>query len=262
MALYCTGCSLIPGRQLENLPSAEQPRMSANFQSPRNVSQSRPVEKLPAPRLEMNALVKRELNLLLKGNGRYVRECLDRRDRYYPVMAQIFEDEGVPHDLISLALIESGYNTHARSRVGAVGMWQFMKSTARLYGLSVSLFEDQRKDPILSTIAAARHLRDLYQQYKDWYLALAAYNAGPGAVQQAIAKSGSTDFWRMSRRGIFTKQTRDFVPRFIAAALITRSPEAFGVEAGGMLARLGTLPQENNADDTLEKVSASSRYPG
>ena len=151
------------------------------------------------------------------------------RNQFYPILAEIFEDEGVPHDLLNLAMVESGYNIQAKSQVGAVGMWQFMKSTAQVYGLSVGVLEDERKDPILSTIAAARHLKDLYNLYKDWYLALAAYNAGPGAVQRAVSKTGTADFWSLARNGKFSKQTRDFVPRFIAATLIARDPSSYGL---------------------------------
>jgi hypothetical protein len=262
--LLASGCSYLGSPFESPEPVAAAPNFRSvtptkKTQVSHSISQSRAVRQLPPPPLEVNAEVRKEMSLLLKGNGRYLRECLDRRDKYYPLMAQIFEDEGIPHDLLSLALVESGYNVHARSNMGAVGMWQFMKSTARLYGLSVTFFEDQRKDPILSTIAAARHLKDLYRLYKDWYLALAAYNAGPGAVQHAIQRGGASgDFWSLARKGRFAKQTRSFVPRFIAAALIVRSPESFGVGAGvnsgQLMASLGDF--SGKAEDESQKVRA------
>ncbi len=274
MMLLGSGCTLFSSVQQSNLGVVQSPSSYAgnalnlgelqsfkDYQASRQIAHSRHVEKLPAPALVVNAEVKKELNSFLKGNGRYLKGCLDRRGKYYPVMAQIFEDEGVPHELISLALIESGYDVQARSNVGAVGMWQFMKGTARLYGLSVSLFEDQRKDPILSTVAAARHLKDLYRVYKDWYLALAAYNAGPGAVQRVVGKSGTNDFWGLSRRGKFAKETRDFIPRFIAAALIAGNPESFGIvndQGGEMMASLGVLPEESDSHESEEVVGAQN----
>ena len=105
-------------------------------------------------------------------------------------------------------------------------MWQFMKSTARLYGLKVGLFVDERQDPILSTIAAARLLRDLYDQYQDWHLALAAYNAGTGAIDRALARVRDRDFWTLARSGRLNRQTAEFVPKFIAASLLMNSAVA------------------------------------
>jgi hypothetical protein len=190
---------------------------------------------LPAPILEhsseiQRSMVQREIKHLLKGDPDCITRGLQRRREHYPVLRAIFEDEAIPPELINLALIESGFDTHARSGVGAVGMWQFMRPTARQYGLQVGLLRDERKDPILSTIAAARYLRDLYQMFDDWHLALAAYNAGPGAVLRAMKRSGLTDFWSLARKRQLPLQTVRFVPRFIAAALIVGSPENFGID--------------------------------
>lgn len=180
---------------------------------------------LPGPSLEINDEVRAELRHFLKGDQRFIKEALKRRAKYYSTLLDVFKDEGIPPELINLALIESGYRTNARSHVGAVGMWQFMKGTARAYGLRVSLFEDQRKDVILSTIAAARLLKDLYYQFKDWNLALAAYNAGPNLVKRAIKRTGTKNFWVISKRGRLPRQTRRFVPRFIAATLLVKRHE-------------------------------------
>jgi hypothetical protein len=259
VAIVLTGCSTFGPRNLSR-PSDDDGVVLENLQSfkdfraSRGNVHSREVAKLPPPSLEITKEVKHEMSCFLKGNGRFLRESLERRDKYYPVMAQIFEDEGVPHELLSLAMIESGYNVHARSNVGAVGMWQFMKSTARLYGLNVGLFEDQRKDPILSTVAAARHLKDLYNIYKDWYLVLAAYNAGPGAVAKAMVRSGTSDFWNIARKGRLTKQTRDFIPRFIAAALIIRNPGEYGLEGSEPNPEIMASLRLNESTDAKNKT--------
>jgi membrane-bound lytic murein transglycosylase D len=177
---------------------------------------------LPAPELIITPEVERELDFILDRQGGFIWEALDRRSNVYPVVAQIFHDEGIPHDLINLALIESGFSTKARSRAGAVGMWQFMRPTARQYGLRVDRKEDQRQDVVLSTIAAARHLLDLYTEYGCWYLALAAYNAGTGTVNRAIMRAGSSDYWTILRKGRIPRETMRYVPRFIASTLIVK----------------------------------------
>lgn len=191
---------------------------------------SEPVKKLPAPKLLMTPEVQRELNYFLRHDAKFVFKGLERRAKYYPMLRQVFEDEGLPHDLMNVALIESCFDVNAKSYAGAVGMWQFMKSTARLYGLRIGLFEDQRKDPILSTIAAARHLKDLYFAYDDWLLALGAYNAGSGFIDRALIRTGAKDFWSLARSGRLRKQTVQYVARFVAASLIINKPERFGVD--------------------------------
>lgn len=204
----------LPGSKCE--PKVNEPDLSVAL----NKSLASGPQKLPAPVLDLTPEVRREMERFGAKDGKFMSRALAQRDKYYPTLTQIFNDEGLPPQLLNLALIESGFNSNARSVSGAVGMWQFMKSTARLYGLKVERREDQRRDPVLSTIAAARHLRDLYSIYKDWHLVLAAYNAGPGAVSKALVRSGSSDFWSLARKGKLSAQTRNFVPRFIAATLI------------------------------------------
>ena len=142
----------------------------------------------------------------------------------------IFREEGVPQELIYLAQAESGFHPLALSRVGARGMWQFMASRARGYGLQHNWWVDERQDPEKATRAAARHLKDLYNQFGDWYLAMAAYNSGPGTVQSAVKRTGYADFWELYRRNVLPKETRNYVPIILAVTIMAKNPEQYGLE--------------------------------
>ncbi|MFH2056183.1 MAG: LysM peptidoglycan-binding domain-containing protein, partial [bacterium] len=139
---------------------------------------------------------------------------------------QVFAEEKVPHDLVYLPLIESGFKTSAYSWAHAVGPWQFISSTGRLYGLHRDWWFDDRRDFEKSTRAAARHLRDLYNQFDDWYLALAAYNAGAGRVSGAIKSLKTKDYWKLDKK--LKRETRDYVPLYLAAMIIAKNPEKYG----------------------------------
>ncbi|MCY3728210.1 MAG: transglycosylase SLT domain-containing protein, partial [Nitrospira sp.] len=150
---------------------------------------------------------------------------------YRPLIKQIFVEFGLPQELVYLSLVESGFNPRAYSRAHASGPWQFIKSTGRIYGLTVNWYVDERRDPIKSTVAAARHLRDLYDLFGSWPLALASYNAGPGKISRAIAKTGSRDFWTIARTRYIRRETKQYVPRFMAAMIIATRPSLFGFHA-------------------------------
>jgi membrane-bound lytic murein transglycosylase D len=135
---------------------------------------------------------------------------------YFPIIEEIFEREGIPQEIKYLTVVESAMNPYARSWAGAVGLWQFMYGTGLLYNLKINTYIDERHDPIKATQAAARYLRDLYQMYGDWHLALGAYNCGPGNMNRAIrAAGGSTNFWVVAE--YLPKETRGYVPAFIGA---------------------------------------------
>ncbi len=184
--------------------------------------------ELPAPDLFSNRQIKRELSFFLKHNRRFTGKALLRVKPHYPMIQQIFRDEGVPRELIGLGLVESGFQSDVISSAGAAGMWQFMKATGRSYGLKSTWAGDDRKDVLKSTRAAARHLRDLYEQFEDWNLALAAYNAGSGRVSKAIRKHGVRDFWKLEALRALPAQTRRYVPKVLAAARIMDDPTLHG----------------------------------
>jgi membrane-bound lytic murein transglycosylase D len=165
------------------------------------------------------------------GRGRGVFErAFARSGRYHDMIVSTLKEEGVPQDLIYLAQAESGFHPLAVSRVGARGIWQFMAARGRGYGLNHSMYVDDRQDPEKSTRAAARHLKDLYAQFGDWYLAMAAYNSGPGTVQAAVKRTGYADFWELYRRNVLPKETRNYVPIILAVTIMTKNPSHYGLD--------------------------------
>ncbi len=178
--------------------------------------------------LVINDAVAKNLRYFKDGITDRFQSYLDRFHHYQEVVEPIFQEFGIPTELMYLSLVESGFNPKAFSRARASGPWQFMKATGRMYKLNVSWYIDERRDPIKSTVAAAHHLRDLYDRFGSWPLALAAYNAGSGKVSRAIRKTGSRDFWKIRRTRSIRRETKDYVPRFIAATLIAKNPTAYG----------------------------------
>ncbi|HEY7816659.1 MAG TPA: LysM peptidoglycan-binding domain-containing protein, partial [Vicinamibacteria bacterium] len=158
----------------------------------------------------------------------WFQEALDRGALYVPLFHRVLEEEGLPKDLIYLSMIESAFKPRAVSRAGARGLWQFITGTGKLYGLRQDYWVDDRFDPEKATRAAARHLKDLYDEFGDWYLAMAAYNAGPRRIERAIQRSGNRDFWALSQKRFLPRETRSYVPLILAATLIGKNPEAYG----------------------------------
>ncbi len=168
-----------------------------------------------------------------RGRGIFER-AYSRSGRYHDMIVSTLKQEGVPQDLIYLAQAESGFHPLAVSRVGARGIWQFMASRGRGYGLSHNMWVDDRQDPEKSTRAAARHLKDLYNQFGDWYLAMAAYNSGPGTVQAAVKRTGYADFWELYNRNVLPKETRNYVPIILAVTIMAKNPSQYGLESVAM----------------------------
>ncbi len=160
-------------------------------------------------------------------HGRF-EQWLLRLSRYQPLVETIFTEFHLPSDLVYLSLVESGFNPYAYSRAKATGPWQFMKGTAKAYGLRVDNYVDERRDPIKSTVAAARYLRDLYDLFGTWPLAMAAYNAGEGKVMRALHKARAESFSEISKTRLIRRETKEYVPRFMAATIIARNPDRYG----------------------------------
>jgi len=178
--------------------------------------------------IEVNNQVRKMLEVY---KGRLRDELLpafQRSGQFLPMIHRIFREEGVPLDLAWLSLVESGFKTTAYSRAQAKGLWQFIPSTGRMYGLKRDYWVDDRSDPYKATRAAARHLRDLHDQYGDWWLVLAAYNAGPGKVNRAIRRVGRKDYWAIARSRYLRRETKNYVPGYIATLMIAQDPEAHG----------------------------------
>jgi len=154
---------------------------------------------------------------------------LSRSGRYMDMMKSVFREKNLPDDLVYLALIESGFNPKAYSWAKASGPWQFIKSTGKKYGLKVNWWVDERRDPEKSTRAAAAYLKDLYDMFGTWSLAMAAYNAGEGKVSRAIQRNGTLDFWELRKTRSLARETREYVPRYLAAKAIAKSPESYGL---------------------------------
>jgi membrane-bound lytic murein transglycosylase D len=164
-----------------------------------------------------------------RGRGTLER-ALARSGRYDGMIRRVLKEEGVPQDLIYLAQAESGFHPLALSRAGARGMWQFMASRATGYGLERDWWVDERQDPEKSTRAAAHHLKDLYNEFGDWYLAMAAYNSGPGTVQSAVKRTGYADYWQLYKRNVLPKETRNYVPIIVAVTIMAKNPEQYGLD--------------------------------
>ena len=156
-------------------------------------------------------------------------QLLGRSGKYLPMIAKVLSQEGLPEELGYLALLESEFVVNTTSRNGAVGLWQFIATTARRYGLRIDEWVDERRDPVKSTRAAAAYLKDLHDYYGRWYLATAAYNAGPGNVDKALQQSGAKDFWHIKTKTQLTEETHNFVPKFVAISLIAMDPSKYGL---------------------------------
>lgn len=162
-----------------------------------------------------------------KGRKHFI-NYTQRAGRYAPVLSKIMADNGLPRDLIYLAMAESGFQNHARSWAKAVGPWQFMPSTGKKFGLNIDWYVDERRDPLKATIAAANYLKNLYELFGQWELATAGYNAGEGKIARAIRMYKSNDFWRLTRGRYLRPETKNYVPKIMALAIIGKNLEVFG----------------------------------
>jgi peptidoglycan lytic transglycosylase D len=179
--------------------------------------------------IEINDRVLNFVDYYQNGRGRtFIELGLERAGKYQSMIEDILKEEGVPQDLIYLCQAESAFLPRAVSRAKAKGMWQFISSRGKEYGLKQNWWIDERSDPEKSTRAAARHLKDLYGEFGDWYLAMAAYNAGPMRIQRAMDKTGATSFWQLADKKALPKETINYVPTILALSIIGKNPEKYG----------------------------------
>jgi len=170
-----------------------------------------------------------------RGRGHFTK-YLERSEFFIPFIQPLLKQNGLPEDLVYLAMIESGFNNHARSHAKAVGPWQFISATGKRYGMMVNWWVDERRDTRKSTMAAVEYLRDLNGMFQSWELAAAAYNAGESKVARAIRRYGVKDYWVITRHKFLRPETRDYVPKIIAAAIVAKNRTQFGFPASGLLA--------------------------
>jgi membrane-bound lytic murein transglycosylase D len=185
------------------------------------------VSQLP---LTVNDVVLGYINYFSNRGHATIVDAIKRSGRYRPMITRILDEEGLPQEIIHLAQAESGFYARAMSRMAAGGMWQFVKSRGNEYGLKQTGYTDDRMDPEKATRAAAHHLHDLYSEFGDWYLALAAYNCGPGVVQMAVERTGYADFWELRSRGVLPAETINYVPIILAMTIMEKNAAEYGLE--------------------------------
>lgn len=174
--------------------------------------------------------VKKWIKYFLNRGREFFERYSARSGRYAPIMGKILEEKGLPRDLIFLAMAESGFQNHAKSWARAVGPWQFMPFTGKRYGLKIDWYVDERRDPIKATVAAAAYLQDLFELFGNWELAAAGYNAGEGKVRRAIRRYKTENFWKISQGRYLKRETRNYVPKIMALAIIGKNLKSFGFE--------------------------------
>jgi len=183
------------------------------------------LESIPT---EVNPLVEQWISYFQGRGRRHMERYLARSTRYEKLMKKVLKDNGLPEDLFYIALIESGFNTQARSHAAAVGYWQFIRGTGKRYGLEINTMVDERKDPVLATQAAAEYFKGLYSVFGSWYLAMASYNVGENRVKREVMNHYTRDFWELAKKKRFPKETIHYIPKFIAAKLIAKDPDKYG----------------------------------
>lgn len=198
--------------------------------------------------VEMNEHVQSWINYFTKRDRERFQRFLNRGQLYKEVVENTLEENDLPTELYYLAMIESGFRTNAHSHAKAVGVWQFVAGTARRYGLRIDRNVDERRDPIRATEAAAKYLRDLYNVFGSWHLAMAAYNAGEIRVLRAIFKGRTRNFWELIQAKILPSETANYVPKFLAVTLIGQNPEKYGFK----------IPKTATSYPSLEAVEVPS----
>jgi membrane-bound lytic murein transglycosylase D len=211
--------------------------------TPQEIAEDQAIKKLPTPsasdlgvnsaslgeiHVEINAEVEKWIQYF-QGRGRgYFERYLERSSKYVPLMKKVLKENGVPEDLIYIAMIESGFSGKIKSRAKAVGFWQFIGGTGKHYGLRVNNLMDERYDPVRSTEAAASYFKGLYNLFGQWYLAIASYNVGENRIKSLVMKNYTRDFWELAKRKQLPAETTQYIPKFLAARQISLEPEKYG----------------------------------
>jgi membrane-bound lytic murein transglycosylase D len=220
--------ALAPGRTLPFVPDpAETEAAALAAVGVFDIDKARKLYDIP---VEMNPLVAEYIRFFQGPARKHFVKWLSRSHRYLPMMKKRLREEGLPEDTVYLAMIESGFSNLALSRAKAAGTWQFIQPTGIRFGLRVDFWVDERRDPVRATAAAAQYLRSLYEEFGDWRLAWAGYNAGENKVRGAIKLDGTTDFWEMVKGRVLRKETKHYVPKLMAAALLAKHLKLFGFD--------------------------------
>ena len=249
LAMFAAACGSAPAPPPKAAPPvaakpAETPEYRKALEDAYAQILAREHAPVPAPKVDVEAAASIPIpeHKTIRGALSYfttelkpsIQESLIRSAKYKKLIDSVFGEAKLPKGLAYLPVIESAYTPTLTSRAGAHGIWQFMPDTAREYGLRVDWWVDERADPERSTRAAAAYLRDLYRQFNDWPLTLAAYNAGPGRVRRALETNGATTFWELCDAGALPKETRGYVPTFFATLIIASDPATYGFRLGSM----------------------------
>jgi membrane-bound lytic murein transglycosylase D len=216
------------------------------------------VSQLP---LSVNDAVLGYINYFSNRGHRTLMAGYERSGRYRPMIQRVLQEEGIPQELIHLAQAESGFIPRAVSRKAAGGMWQFVVFRGQQYGLMQTGLTDDRMDPEMATRAAAHHLHDLYNEFGDWYLAIAAYNCGPGAVEKAVERTGYADFWELRSRGALPAETTNYVPIILAMTIMEKNAAEYGLEGVQLDAPLDYDTVKTGAVTSLTLVSDITDMP-
>jgi len=216
------------------------------------------VSQLP---LTVNDTVLGYINYFMNRGHKTVVAAMERSGRYRPMIQRILDEEGLPQELIHLAQAESGFIPRAMSRKAAGGMWQFVKFRGNEYGLRQTPYTDDRMDPEMATRAAAHHLHDLYSEFGDWYLAIAAYNCGPNVVEGAVGRTGYADFWELRDRGVLPAETTNYVPIILAMAIMEKNAKEYGLDGIQMDSPLEYDTVEMTANTGMTLVADITEIP-
>jgi membrane-bound lytic murein transglycosylase D len=211
-------------------------------------------------KLPYNNIIRNHIHVYTVRRVESTQAIIGLSDYYFPMIEDIFDSFGLPVELKYMAVIESALNPNAVSRVGATGMWQFMYSTGRMYGLTINSVVDERRDPVKATYAAAKYLKDMYNIFNDWVLVIAAYNCGPGNVTKAIRRSGNRkDYWEIYYR--LPRETRGYIPQFIAATYILNNYKAHNIQPLAINIPISTDTIMVNKDIHLTQISEVLNLP-